>query len=120
MRSIGRNTAEEIRDWPRVLMQNLHEVMAAVRRSGTFKEVAIDYGSTRMSWAGQRGLKIASGSYAFYWPYFDVLHAELATRFHKLLLLHRILTKDWKVAGSAPKVRYAFSASYCFHSSMNG
>lgn len=28
---------------------------------------------------------IAPGNYAFYWPYFDILHAELATQSHQFL-----------------------------------
>lgn len=44
---------------------------------------------------------IAPGNYAFYWPNFDILHAELATQFHQFLQKsHR--------EGVTPKVRYAF------------
>lgn len=42
--------------------------MAAVRRSGVFKEAAIDQGIHSDELAGQKGLMMAPGNYAFY-PY---------------------------------------------------
>lgn len=59
---------------------------------------------------------IAPGNYAFYSPYFIVLHAELATQFHQFLNLHQILTKDWKdevpSCGSDPQSPLCI---YCMH-----
>lgn len=59
---------------------------------------------------------IAPDNYTFYWPCLDILHAELATQFHQFLLLHRILTKDWKdevlSGGSDPQ---SPPCIYCMH-----